>query len=95
MAKTNDLINVIASKHQITQSDSKEIIEIMFEYLKEKISEKQRVEIRNFGVFSMKDKKNNLNWINKHSLCNKDCYNVINYKMSHNLHLKLNKIEKS
>jgi nucleoid DNA-binding protein len=91
MATRLDLVNIIANRHNITELDSKKIIEIIFEYLANQLSKKERIEIRNFGSFVVKSKKINLNWINKHSLCNKDFYNVINYKISSTLHLKLNK----
>jgi nucleoid DNA-binding protein len=90
MAKTSDLINSIANKYNLSIADSKEIITIIFEYLSQKLSEKERIEIRSFGVFTMNVKKNNLNWKNKYSLCQQSVYNVINYKMSNNIHLKLN-----
>jgi integration host factor subunit beta len=89
MAKTIDLIKIIASKYNLSEKDSKEIINILFDYITIKLSEKDRIEIRNFGIFTLKSKKNNLNWTNKYSLCKQDFYNVINYKMSKNLYLKL------
>ncbi len=92
MAKTTDIINNIANKYNLSIADSKEIITIIFEYLSQKLSEKERIEIRNFGVFTINIKKNNLNWKNKYSLCQQNVYSVINYKMSKNIHLKLNSI---
>ena len=94
MAKTLDLINLIASQYKIDQQDSKQVIEKLFEYLSENLSNKERIEIRKFGTLNVTTKKNNLNWINKYSLCKQDHYNIINYKMSSNLQKKLLNIVK-
>jgi nucleoid DNA-binding protein len=90
MAKTIDLINSISDRFCIDKKIAKEITETLFDYMIEKLSKKERIEIRNFGSFQVKEKKNNLNWINKYSLCNQDFYNVLNYKMSNTIYLKLN-----
>jgi nucleoid DNA-binding protein len=92
MAKTIDIVASIANRFDISSKDSKEIIETLFEYLVEKLSEKKRIEIRNFGSMVVKSKKNNLNWVNKYSLCKQNSYNVLNYKMSNTVHLKLNSL---
>jgi nucleoid DNA-binding protein len=90
MAKTLDLIKSISDQFGIDPKISKEITETLFDYMIERLSEKERVEIRGFGSFQVKVKKNNLNWINKYSLCKQDFYNVLNYKMSNTIYLKLN-----
>jgi nucleoid DNA-binding protein len=89
MAKTLDLINLIANQYNLEQRDSKQIIEKLFEYLIQSLSDKERIEIRNFGTLSVKSKKNNLNWVNKYSLCKQEHYNILNYKMSSTLQKKL------
>ena len=87
------MVKFISKKFDLDDNISKNILDEIFNHITEKLAANRRIEIRNFGSFQITRKKNNLNWINKYSLCKQDHYNVINFKMSKSIHQKLNKIK--
>lgn len=58
MANRQDIINRIATKHaDLPTKDLEAIVAKTFEYLIEQLASDNRIEIRNFGSFSIRSRK--------------------------------------
>ena len=90
MAKNSFIIDNLARKYDINTRLSQELIKEIFHFITEKLEKNIRIELRYFGSFSIKAKKNNLNWKNKYSLCNQKSYNIVYFKPSITLYHRLN-----
>ena len=90
MAKNSLIIDNLACKYDITTRLSQDLIKEIFHFITEKLEKNIRTELRYFGSFSIRAKKNNLNWKNKYSLCNQKSYNVVYFKPSIKLSQILN-----
>ena len=52
-----DLVNAIVSRTNITRTKAEHAVETVFEALKSAMGRGQRIELRRFGVFSVKPRK--------------------------------------
>ncbi len=52
-----DLAKSLANKHDIVQSDAKELVQTLLETIVSEISEGNRLELRDFGVFEPRVRK--------------------------------------
>jgi nucleoid DNA-binding protein len=58
MATKKDLIKTLISKYDyLSKEDAGLAVDSMLEYLKEELCKKNRVEIRGFGSFSVREKR--------------------------------------
>jgi nucleoid DNA-binding protein len=58
MARKADLINKISEKiDYLSKEDIKTSIDLVFDYLKSELVQQNRIEIRGFGSFSIRDRK--------------------------------------
>lgn len=77
MATKTDLVKKLNSLNSaVSQSDIEDMVEYTFEYIKDSISQNNRVEIRGFGSFSLRQRKKAKEDKN---------YNTIYYRMSKNI----------
>lgn len=51
-----EIIKQLAEKFQLSQTDTKNIVQGTFDTIIEVIAERGRIELRNFGVFEVKDR---------------------------------------
>ena len=51
-----EIVKTISDKHQLTQLKTKEIVQSTFEAIIETLVEERRIELRNFGVFEVKER---------------------------------------
>ena len=52
-----DLVNLIVSRTNISRTKAEQAVETVFESLKKAMAAGQRIELRRFGVFSVKPRK--------------------------------------
>ncbi|HKO04321.1 MAG TPA: HU family DNA-binding protein [Candidatus Acidoferrales bacterium] len=52
-----DFVNLIVSRTSISRSKAEQAVETVFEMLKKGLAAGQRIELRKFGVFSVKPRK--------------------------------------
>ena len=52
-----DLVNAVVSRTNITRTKAEHAVETVFEALKNAMGRGQRIELRRFGVFSVKPRK--------------------------------------
>ena len=52
-----DLVNAVVSRAGITRTKAEEAVETVFDALKNAMGRGQRIELRRFGVFSVKPRK--------------------------------------
>ena len=90
MAKNSLIIDNLARKYDISTTLSQDLIKEIFNFITEKLEKNLRTELRYFGSFSIRRKKNNLNWKNKYNLCNQGSYNIVYFKPSIKLYQRLN-----
>ena len=59
--KRSDLILKVAKRHpSLTVGECERIIDSIFSYMKDKLISGHRIELRNFGVFSVKTKQSRI-----------------------------------
>ena len=51
-----EIVKTISDKHQLTQLKTKEIVQNTFDAIVETLVEEGRIELRNFGVFEVKER---------------------------------------
>lgn len=54
---SSDLVNVIKEQEDLSSKDAKKICDTFFDSIKETLADGERVEIRGFGSFTVKDYK--------------------------------------
>jgi len=52
-----DIVNAVLSRAQISRTKAEQAVETVFEALKSAMGRGQRIELRRFGVFSVKPRK--------------------------------------
>jgi len=52
-----DLVNLIVSRTNVSRTKAEQAVETVFESLKKAMAAGQRIELRRFGVFSVKPRK--------------------------------------
>jgi DNA-binding protein HU-beta len=52
-----DIVNAVVSKTNISRTKAEQAVETIFESLKSALGRGQRIELRKFGVFSVKPRK--------------------------------------
>jgi len=52
-----DFVNLIVSRTNVTRSKAEQAVETVFEMLKKALAEGRRIELRKFGVFSVRPRK--------------------------------------
>lgn len=52
-----DIANLLSDKYRVSQVDSKKIVQGTFDMIIETLLKKGRIELRNFGVFMVKNRK--------------------------------------
>ena len=52
-----DLVNAVVSRTSVTRTKAEQAVESVFEALKNAMGRGQRIELRRFGVFSVKPRK--------------------------------------
>jgi DNA-binding protein HU-beta len=52
-----DIVNAVVNKTNISRSKAEQAVETIFESLKTALGKGQRIELRRFGVFSVKPRK--------------------------------------
>jgi DNA-binding protein HU-beta len=52
-----DLVNAVVSRTSITRTKAEQAVETVFEAMKNALGRGQRIELRRFGVFSVKPRK--------------------------------------
>ena len=57
MQKSDLLEKLITQNHNFSYSDSKIVLDVLINKLSDLLSEKQRIEIRGFGAFSVRERK--------------------------------------
>ena len=73
MAITKDLVNIVSDKiNYLPKEDISLALNIVLDYLQSELVKQNRIEIRGFGSFSIRQRK----FINK-----EDLYNTIYYRM--------------
>jgi integration host factor subunit beta len=74
MATTNDLVQILTKKMpDISAQDMNEAVSLVFDFLKNELQQGNRIEIRGFGSFSIRQRK----FANKD-----DFYKTVYYRMS-------------
>jgi integration host factor subunit beta len=95
MANRQDLINNVASNHKdVPKKDIDLIITHVFDYMKERLLKKNRIEIRSFGSFCIRTRKFSAKSLLSNNTDNTfkiQNISVIYYRMSKNIIEKLNR----
>jgi DNA-binding protein HU-beta len=52
-----DIVNAVVSKTSITRNKAEQAVETVFEAMKNALGKGERIELRRFGVFSVKPRK--------------------------------------
>ena len=90
-AHKNDLLETVASKiKDLPKADLKLAIELLFNYLAAQLIEQNRIEIRGFGSFSLRDRMNHKMHIEK-NLKKPETYKAVYFRGTKN---KKNSAEK-
>lgn len=58
MARKSDLVDKISKElNYLSKEDIKDSIDLVFDYLQSSLAEQNRIEIRGFGSFSIRERK--------------------------------------
>ena len=93
MSAQKDIIAALSNIHQdIPQKDIDFAVKHVFDCIAQALSQKGRIELRNFGSFSTRVRKfSNKSSLKKDNTLGNRIINVVYYRASHNLLKKINK----
>lgn len=52
-----DIVNIVADKAGVSKSDAEKVVDSLLDSMKEALAKGSRIELRGFGVFTVKDRK--------------------------------------
>jgi DNA-binding protein HU-beta len=52
-----DIVNTVADKAGVSKLDAEKVVDSVFDSMKEALAKGQRIELRGFGVFTVKERK--------------------------------------
>lgn len=57
MTTKREIVKTIAEKTALTQAQAAEVVQLAFESIIETVLDERRIELRNFGVFELRERK--------------------------------------